>query len=52
MLRAAVFFFAAARMVDGDGFNFWFTQKRKGRHMNKTAEIGRETKKAGKLLEA
>jgi len=32
-------------MVDGDGFNFWCTQKRKGRHMNKTAKIGRETKK-------
>jgi predicted lipid-binding transport protein (Tim44 family) len=40
MLRATVFFFAAARMVDGDDFNFWFTQKGKGRHMNKTAKIG------------
>ena len=27
-------------MVDGDDCNFWFTQKVKGKHMNKTAKIG------------
>ena len=40
MLRATVFFFVAARMVDVDDFNFWFTQMGKGRLMNKKAKIG------------
>jgi predicted lipid-binding transport protein (Tim44 family) len=38
MLRAKVFF-SAFKMVNGDGFNFWFTQKGKGRRMNKKVKI-------------
>jgi predicted lipid-binding transport protein (Tim44 family) len=40
MLRVTVFFFAARKMLDGDNFNFWYTQKEKGGHMNKKAKSG------------
>jgi predicted lipid-binding transport protein (Tim44 family) len=40
MLRATVFFFASLQMLNGGDLNIWFTQKGKGRRMNKKVNIG------------